>query len=250
MLRKLTYWFFVRIPVWFVFFSLTTVLLLKWVPVRYTPLMLKRAFQFREVENYHTEQEWVSLEYISPALIKAVVVAEDSRFYEHRGFDWTEIRAMWKAHRQDRCRLRGCSTISQQTAKNNFTFGTHTWARKAFEAWWTVLVENIWGKERILEVYINVAEFGRGIYGIGAAAKAYYQCAPGDLDINEAATLAACLPAPLEDQPGNLTVRASIRKRGILERMQKYTSARNPAHPKLPGQSSDTSRYFDSLVLK
>lgn len=219
MKRSASYWFFVRIPVWFVILSLAAVVLLRWVPVRYTPLMLKRAFQFRDVENFHTEQEWVSLEYISPELIKAVLAGEDSRFYEHHGFDWTEILAMWEAYQHEGARLRGCSTISQQTAKNVFTFGSHTWARKAFEAWWTVLIETVWGKERILEVYLNVVELGPGTYGVGAASKAYFHKTAGKLTASDAATLAACLSSPLVDQPGNLSARAKNKKRIIIERM-------------------------------
>ncbi len=219
MKRSASYWIFVRIPVWFVILSLATVLLLRWVPVRCTPLMLKRAFQFRNVEHYHTEQEWVSLEYISPELIKAVLAGEDSRFYEHHGFDWTEILAMWEGYRHEGARLRGCSTISQQTAKNVFTFGSHTWVRKAFEAWWTVLIEFIWGKDRILEVYLNVVELGPAIYGVGAAAKAYYHVPPSKVAQVDAATLAACLTSPLVNQPGNLSARAKSKKRIIIERM-------------------------------
>lgn len=224
MKRSASYWFFVRIPVWFVILSLAAVVLLRWVPVRYTPLMLKRAFQFRDVENFHTEQEWVSLEYISPELIKAVLAGEDSRFYEHHGFDWTEILAMWEAYRHEGARLRGCSTISQQTAKNVFTFGSRTWARKALEAWWTVLIEHIWGKDRILEVYLNVVELGSGIYGVGAASVAYFHQPVGKLSTSDSAALAACLSSPLVDQPGNLSARAKNKKRIIIEKISRRVS--------------------------
>lgn len=123
-------WLLVRIPLGFVLASIALVTLLRWVPVRYTPVMLKRAFQFRAEAPYRTEQEWVSLEEISPELINAVVLTEDQKFWQHKGFDWEQLGAMWKAHRQEGARIRGCSTLSQQTAKNVFTFGSRTLLRK------------------------------------------------------------------------------------------------------------------------
>lgn len=210
---------FVWIPFGVVLGSVILVLLLRWVPVRYSTLMLKRAFQFRGMESYHTEQEWVSLEDVSPELIEAVLAAEDSRFYHHHGFDWVEIQEAWKSYRSDDAPLRGCSTITQQTAKNLFTFGTHTWARKAAEAWWTVLTETIWSKERVLEAYLNVAEFGPGIFGAEAASHIYFQKSASELSRKEAVTLAACLPSPLKDQPGNMSAKAINRMTAISKRM-------------------------------
>ena len=201
MKRSWKYWFFVRIPLLFILASIAMVTLLRWVPVRYTPVMLKRAFQFRSEENYRSDQKWVSLEEISPELIKAVILAEDQKFYSHHGFDWDELDAMWKAHKEEDAPLRGCSTISQQTAKNVFTFGTDTWLRKGLEAWWTVLIEHIWGKNRILEVYLNVAEMGKGIFGAELAAQAYYELPAADLDARQAVALAVCLPHPLVSNP-------------------------------------------------
>lgn len=195
------YWLFVRIPIWFILASIAIVTLLRWVPVRYTPVMLKRAFQFRSEENYHSCQECVSLENISPELIKAVILAEDQKFYSHQGFDWDELQAMWQSHQQEGSPLRGCSTISQQTAKNVFTFGTDTWLRKGLETWWTFLIEHIWGKNRILEVYLNVAEMGKGIFGAELAAKEYYEVPAAELDARQAIALAVCLPHPLKSDP-------------------------------------------------
>lgn len=201
MKRSWKYWFFVRIPLLFILASIAMVTLLRWVPVRYTPVMLKRAFQFRSEENFRSDQKWVSLEEISPELIKAVILSEDQKFYSHHGFDWDELDAMWKAHKEEDAPLRGCSTISQQTAKNVFTFGTDTWLRKGLEAWWTVLIEHIWGKNRILEVYLNVAEMGKGIFGAELAAQAYYELPAADLDARQAVALAVCLPHPLVSNP-------------------------------------------------
>jgi monofunctional biosynthetic peptidoglycan transglycosylase len=112
MIRGWKYWLFVRIPIWFLASSVLLVMLLRWVPVRYTPLMLKRAFQFKSDDSYHREQKWVSLEDMSPELIKAVTYCEDQRYWQHQGFDWTEMRAMWRGHRSEDVLLRGCSTIS------------------------------------------------------------------------------------------------------------------------------------------
>ena len=197
----LKYWLFIRLPFGFIFCSIALVMLLKWVPVRYTPVMLKRAFQFRSEENYRSCQEWVSLENISPELIKAVILAEDQNFYSHHGFDWDELGRMWKAHRQEGTPLRGCSTISQQTAKNVFTFGSETWFRKGLETWWTFLIEHIWGKNRILEVYLNVAEMGKGLFGAGIASREYFELDASELDLRHAIALAVCLPHPLKSTP-------------------------------------------------
>ena len=192
---------FVRIPFWFLVASLALVMLLRWVPVRYTPLMLKRAFQFRSDEDYCRKQKWVSLEDVSPVLIKAVLLCEDQKYYSHHGFDWDEMRTMWKLHKQEGMPIRGCSTISQQTAKNVFTFGSPTILRKAIEAYWTCLIELVWGKARILEVYLNVAEMGKGIYGVRVAALEYYDVPVKDLTAKEAVSLAITLPRPLVYSP-------------------------------------------------
>ena len=202
----------VRIPLFLIAASILVVLLLRWVPVRFTPLMLKRACQFREDTSYHREQHWVPLEDMSPDLIKAVLLCEDIKFYGHHGFDWPAIRWTWR-HRHER-QLTGCSTISQQTAKNVFTFGSRTVFRKALEAWWTVLIEWIWGKQRILEVYLNVAEMGRGIYGIGAATEHYYFVPPSDISESQAVALALSLPRPLVSDP--LAVSDRVRMKYIL----------------------------------
>ena len=199
--RRIAYWLFVRIPFWVLVASVALVTLLRWVPVRYTPLMLKRAFQFRNEENYHSEQKWVSLEDIAPELIQAVIAAEDQKFWDHHGFDWDELRGMWRSHRQEGTPLRGCSTISQQTAKNVFTFATPTWGRKAVEAYWTVLIEHIWGKNRILEVYLNVAETGKGIYGVEMASEHFFGVSANYLNLRQAVSIAICLPKPMVAHP-------------------------------------------------
>jgi len=199
--RRLRYWLFVRIPFWFVACSLLLVTLTKWVPVRVTPLMVKRSVQFAGDDSFHSRQRWKSLEEISPEMVKAVIASEDNRFADHRGFDWVEMEKMWKEHRETGKKLRGCSTISQQTAKNVFTWGTSTWVRKAFEGYWTFLIEWIWGKERIMEVYLNVAETGKGLYGVEAAAQQYFGCRASELNRYQSVSIAVCLPNPLKFDP-------------------------------------------------
>lgn len=211
------YWIFVRVPFWFLLISIAIVTLLRWVPVRYTPVMLKRAFQFRQEPGYHSEQEWVSLDDFSPELIKAVILAEDQKFYGHHGFDWDELKSMWKRHRQEGAPLRGCSTISQQTAKNVFTFGTSTWGRKVIEAYWTCLTEWVWGKNRILEVYLNVAETGKGLYGVEVASEYYFAVPASDLNLRQAVSIAVCLPKPLVTHPDYLPVDIRSRYTQIID---------------------------------
>ena len=213
--RSFRYWILVRIPFWFVVASLVWVTLLKWVPVRVTPLMILRSVQFAKVDDFRTRQRWKPLEEISPEMVKAVIASEDNRFGEHGGFDWEEMRRMWKAHSEKGRRIRGCSTISQQTAKNVFTWGTHTWVRKGFEWYWTFLIEKIWGKRRIMEVYLNVAETGMGLYGVESAAREYYGCHAADLDRTRAVAVAVCLPNPLQYNPTKPTSYLLSRQRQI-----------------------------------
>lgn len=214
--HRISYWLFVRIPFWILVFSLLLVTLLRWVPVRYTPLMLKRAFHFRNEEDYHSKQKWVFLEDIAPELIQAVIAAEDQKFWDHHGFDWDELRAMWHSHRQEGTQLRGCSTISQQTAKNVFTFATPTWGRKAVEAYWTCLIEWIWGKNRILEVYLNVAETGMGLYGVESASEHFFGIHARELSIRQAVSIAVCLPSPMTTHPDYLPIDARNRFSQII----------------------------------
>ena len=208
--KKLTYCLLVRLPLWVLVTSVLLVTLLKWIPVRYTPLMLKQSLLDKSIR---TQQTWVPLKNISPDLIQAVIAAEDNRFAEHHGFDRKELEKMWTDHKDKGNKIRGCSTISQQTAKNVFTFGTRTWARKAAETWWTFLIETIWGKRRIMEVYLNVADTGMGLYGMEAAARYYYGTTASDIDRKQACAIAASLPAPMERNPDKSS--AFLRKRRI-----------------------------------
>ena len=200
-MRRWKKFLFIKLPLLLLLLSLLWVTVLKVVPVYWTPLMTKRAMQYKPEEKIKTVRTWVPLERISPEMIKAVIASEDNRFAQHNGFDTTEIRKMFHQHAHHGKKLRGCSTISQQTAKNVFTLCSDTGWRKIVEAYYTFLIEKIWGKKRIMEVYLNVAEMGKGIYGIEAAAKAYYGTTAAKLNASQAARIAACLPSPLKRSP-------------------------------------------------
>ncbi len=188
--------------------SVLLVVLLRWIPITATPLMLRRSL----TSGYGRECQWTPLEDISKSMVSAVIYAEDQRFYAHHGFDFEEFANMQRACEFEGKSLRGCSTISQQTAKNCFTFCSNTWARKAVEAYFTVLIELIWGKERILEVYLNVAELGPGIYGVEAAARRYYHIHASALTIPDASSLVCCLPLPLARNPEWVNIHMAARR--------------------------------------
>ncbi len=188
---------FLYIPL-FLFFSTTlAVLAYKWIPVLYTPLMAYRSVQFAGDKAFDTQKAWKPLKKISPSMQMAVMASEDTRFLEHNGFDWVEIDKALDAGKRGK-RLRGASTISQQTAKNVFLLPSRSWIRKGIEAWFTLCIELIWGKERILEVYLNVAEMGKGIYGAEAAAKSLFGKTAQNLTSRESALIAATLPNPIK----------------------------------------------------
>jgi monofunctional biosynthetic peptidoglycan transglycosylase len=200
--KKLLKLFLIKIPAAFIVLTVLWVLILKWVPVWLTPLMISRSIEYINDKDFHTHKKWRSYERISPELAKAVIAGEDNLFAEHNGFDWKEIRKAIDDHKTKGKKLRGASTISQQTAKNVFLFPTRSFIRKAFEAYFTVLIEWIWGKERILEVYLNVAEMGKGIYGAEAAAQEIFGKSASELTRRESSLIAACLPNPIDRHAG------------------------------------------------
>lgn len=177
--------------------SIALVLLFRFVPVPFTPLMLLRHIEaYQQGHHLEIQHEWTPLEDISLNLIAAVIDHEDAKFYDHRGFDWDAIRCAHKRNqRYDRITCGG-STISQQTAKNIFTFHSRTYLRKAVEAYFTVLIEFLWGKERIMEVYLNMIEMGDGVFGAEAAADYYFSTSAAGLTRYDANYIAARLPDP------------------------------------------------------
>ena len=201
----------IKIPLIFIALSVLWVLILKWVPVWVTPLMISRSIEYRNDDSFHTHKKWRSYDNISPELAKAVIASEDNLFAEHNGFDWKEMRKAIDEHKNKGKRLRGASTISQQTAKNVFLFPSRSFVRKGFEAYFTVLIELFWSKERILEVYLNVAEMGKGIYGAEAAAQEIFDKSAAGLTRREASLIAACLPNPVQRQAGKPSAYVSKR---------------------------------------
>lgn len=201
MLRKMLDILLVYIPLVFVVLSFSLVILYRWVPVKWTPLMFKRTIENVVNKGYRNRQVWTDIEDISPKMIQAVLASEDGRFMEHHGFDFKELKKMKRDHDYYGQKLRGCSTISQQVAKNCFTWCSRTWLRKAFEAYYTVLIELFWSKERIMEVYLNIAETGRGLFGVEAASWEYFGIPSSELTLSDATGLACCLPKPLARTP-------------------------------------------------
>ena len=163
--------------------------------------MLKRSIQNIEQRGYKNTRTWVDIESISPVMVRAVMASEDGRFMEHWGFDIKELIKMKNEHKKKGKKIRGCSTISQQVAKNCFTFCGHSWWRKGFEAYYTVLIELLWSKERIMEVYLNIAETGKGIFGVEAAAQKYFGHSAAKLNTHRAVCIACVLPNPLVRSP-------------------------------------------------
>jgi monofunctional biosynthetic peptidoglycan transglycosylase len=183
----------------------------RFVPPPITILMVQRAIQ-----GYGLRKDWRPLDEISPSLAQAVVAAEDAGFCAHNGFEFEAMRKALAANAKRPNRLRGGSTISQQTAKNVFLWPDRSYVRKGLEAYFTVLIEALWGKRRILEVYLNVAEWGQGIYGAEAAAQRYFGVGADDLTQAQSARLAAILPSPLKwkaVQPGPYVAKRSRRIR-------------------------------------
>lgn len=173
-------------------------ILFRWVPVPCSSLMIQRqvASLWQKDKEYRFRHQWVDLGSISPYAPLAVIASEDQKFFDHMGFDFDAIEKAWE-HNQRRKRVHGASTISQQVAKNLYLWPGKSFVRKGLEVYFTLLLEGLWPKRRILEVYLNVAEFGPGIFGIEAASKAYFHKSAARLNPAEAAILAAILPSPL-----------------------------------------------------
>lgn len=176
--------------------SILAVVVYKYVPVYGTPLMGIRLYeQFHSGKKLKLEHAWVPLSQIAQPLVQAVVASEDNLFLDHHGFDMEQIQKARSEAEKGR-RVRGASTISQQTAKNVFLWPGKSYIRKGFEAYFTLLIEWIWGKERIMEVYLNSIEMGDGIYGAEAVSRAHFKKEASQLTTQEAALIAASLPNP------------------------------------------------------
>jgi monofunctional biosynthetic peptidoglycan transglycosylase len=196
------------------------VLALRWLDPPLTAFMLGARFNAwqRGEQGFETDHRWVDFEDVSPHVALAVIAAEDQRFPVHTGFDLESIRAALRDN-ADRSTPRGASTITQQVAKNLFLWPGRSYLRKALEAGLTLWMEWLWPKRRILEIYLNVAEFGRGIYGVEAAAQRYFRRPAKRLDASQSALLAAVLPSPRRLHVDAPTPYVLSRRDWILEQM-------------------------------
>jgi len=216
-LKKLWLW-----TKWFFLLSIVSVLLFRFIPLPITPTMLYLLGEqaLDSERDVVLKKDWESLSNISPNMKFAVIGSEDQLFYEHFGFDLTAIKKAIRNNEKGR-RLKGGSTISQQTAKNAFLLPHRNYIRKGLEAYFTLLIELLWSKERIIEVYLNVIEFGNGIYGVEAASQHYFKKTASRLTRDEAALLAAVLPNPIRyrvDKPSSYVLR---RKNWIKRQMSR-----------------------------
>jgi monofunctional biosynthetic peptidoglycan transglycosylase len=191
------------------------VILYKWVPVPFTPLMAIRYFENPQEDIRH---DWVEMEEISQNLQLAVIASEDQNFLTHNGFDMEAIEKAIENNKKGK-RVRGASTISQQTAKNVFLWPQRSWLRKGFEVYFTFLIELFWSKERILEVYLNSIEMGKSIYGAEAAAQAWFNKSATGLSQYEAAAIAAILPNPRQYSANPASNYIQQRKSWIVRQM-------------------------------
>jgi monofunctional biosynthetic peptidoglycan transglycosylase len=211
--------FILKTILWFVALSVLWVLLYKFVPVPYTPLMGIRYFNSKD--TYENKHDWKSIDEISPSLQLAVICSEDQNFTKHNGFDVKSIKKAYENNKNGQ-KLKGGSTISQQTAKNVFLWPNRNWLRKGLETWFTFLIETIWSKERILEVYLNSIEMGDGIYGAEAAAQYWFNKSAKNLTKDEAAAIAAILPNPRNFKANPPSVYIQNRKGWIVKQMRNY----------------------------
>jgi monofunctional biosynthetic peptidoglycan transglycosylase len=208
-----------RLALALVALSVVAVLVVRVVNPPLTPLMVIRVVQGAVAGRVVAiDRRWVALDAVSPSLLRAVIASEDARFFDHHGFDFRELDRAWQGSR-DGERLRGASTITMQVAKNVYLWPGRTWLRKGVEAWLTLLIELLWSKRRILEVYVNVAEWGDGIYGVEAASLLYFGVPAAGLGERQASLLAAALPSPLRSDPAAPSRYLSARAARIRQRM-------------------------------
>ena len=200
MISRLSLWI-AKLIVIFIALSIALVVLFRFVPVTFTATML--------MDERSVTRDWEPLSRIDRNMVSAVIAAEDGKFCEHDGFDREAIKQALE-ERSSGKRERGASTISQQTAKNVFLWQGGGWFRKGLEAYFTFLIENIWDKRRIMEVYLNIAETGLGTYGVEAGSQRYYGHSAARLTRDEASRIAAALPSPKTREvvnPGGFTAR-------------------------------------------
>lgn len=211
--------FVLKTIVMLIILSVLSTILYRWVAIPVTPLMIIRCWEQKsEGKDMVLKHDWVPMEEISPKLQLAVVCSEDQNYLKHYGFDWGAIEKARKAN-EDGKKLRGGSTISQQTAKNVFLWPGRSYIRKGLEAYFTLLIETFWSKERIMEVYLNSIEMGDGIYGAEAAAQYWFKKKASKLSKDESAALAAILPNPRRYSANPASAFIAKRKTWIKQQM-------------------------------
>ena len=213
----------------FVAASVIAVYLLRWLPVPTTAFMLYRHYEdFIDDQSVKPIQyQWVSAKKISPTASAAVIASEDQQFYQHFGFDLQSIHSSITAYINGGRRLRGASTISQQVAKNLFLTPSKSFIRKGMEVWFTLLIEILWSKERIVVVYLNIAEFGDHLFGIEAASQHYFGTSAKNISRSQAAMLAATLPNPLQLRAAHPSSYVIRRQNWILRQMRNLSVSRD-----------------------
>jgi monofunctional biosynthetic peptidoglycan transglycosylase len=218
MLKKI-YRFLFKLLIWFVGLSVFFVLVFRFIPVPFTPLMVSRYFEYKDDDSVKSKHDWVPIEEISVNLQKAVIASEDDTFLTHHGFNFSAMYKAYKGNKKGK-KIKGGSTISQQTAKNVFLWQGRSYVRKALEAYFTVLIELLWSKERIMEVYLNSIEMGKGVYGAQAAAQYWYHKDAAGLTKREAAGIAAILPNPIKFKATKSSSYIARKKKKILRLMR------------------------------
>jgi monofunctional biosynthetic peptidoglycan transglycosylase len=199
--------------------SVFATLVLRWIPPLTTSLIMERRIgSWVRGRSYHVDCRWVPWKRISPAASLAVIAAEDQNFATHHGFDFESIQKAIDAHERGR-RLRGASTLTQQVAKNIFLWSGRSFVRKGLEAYFTVLLELLWPKRRILEVYLNIVEMGEGVFGVEAAGRRYFRKPASSLSVEEAALLAAVLPNPIRMKANRPSEYVRERSAWIIQQM-------------------------------
>lgn len=228
----------------FFILSISSVILYRFIPVPYTPLMFwKSTASLFQDKFIGIEKKWVPLEEISKSMQRAVIRAEDAKFYIHNGFDFEAIEKAMKYNKTHK-KKKGASTISQQTAKNVFLWPSRSWLRKGMEVYFTVLIENLWPKKRIIEVYLNVIELGPGVYGVEAAAQKYFRKKAKNLSNAEASLMAAVLPNPIKFKINKPSAYVSRRQRKIMGRGQVILESPKPEIKPID-TAAETTEFFD-----
>jgi len=218
-IRLIGFWL-LKLAAAFFLLSILLVVIFRFVPVPVTPLMVIRSIQqWQDDKPMKLHKDWVSIKNISPHLQLAVVCSEDQNFLNHSGFDFKAIEKAIE-HNEKSKRKRGASTISQQCAKNLFLWPQRSWLRKGLELYFTALIELFWPKKRIMEVYLNIIEFGNGVYGAEAASQDFYNRSAAKISREQAALLATVLPNPRKYNAAKPGPYVQKRQQWVLRQMR------------------------------